>query len=92
MHQPINSLQCLRASRHKPRTQRKQRNSTRRIQMRKDRIRIEAVARMTRFDPKPVSERDGCGEEECLEGTDGPGWGVEDIVHGQKESGEEVES
>lgn len=60
--------------------------------MRKDRIRIEAVAGMTRFDPEPVSERYSCGEEECVEGADCPGWGVEDIVRWQKEGGEEVES
>lgn len=92
MYQPINPLQCLRASRHKPRTQRKQPNPPHSIQMRKDWIRIEAVAGMTRLDPEPVSECYSCGEEECMEGADGPGWGVEDIVHRQKEGGEEVES
>lgn len=80
MHQPINSLQCLRASSHKPRTQRKQPNPPHSIQMGKDRIRIEAVVGMTRFDPEPVSERYSCGEEECVKGADGPGWGVEDKV------------
>lgn len=47
---------------------------------------------MTRLDPEPVSERYNCGEEKCVDGADGPGWGVEDIVHRQKEGGEEVES
>lgn len=60
MHQPINPLQCLRTSRHKPRTQRKQRNPPHCIQMSKDRIRVEAVARMACFNPKPVSERYSC--------------------------------
>lgn len=92
MRQPIKLLQCLRTSRHKPRTQRKQPNPPHRIQMSKDWIRIEAVARMTRFDPKPVSERYNCREDECLERANGPRWGVEDIVHRQKEGGEEVES
>lgn len=92
MQQPINPLQCFRTSRHKPRTQRKQRNPPHSIQMLKDRIRIEAIAGMTRLDPEPVSGRYSCGEEKCVDGADGPGWGVEDIVHRQKEGGEEVES
>lgn len=47
---------------------------------------------MTRFNPEPVSECDSCREEECVKGADGPWRGVENIVHRQKEGGEEVES